>query len=105
MTADGFISLNYLNNYPIFGIITRNMSKIRTETEILIGRNLFLPKSEKDQILASNEKKQFEILPMLREMDKKQTILIKKVLKVEPDFFEELDRMAVEERDRRNSLK
>jgi len=72
--------------------MTNTQSRIRE----LIARNVVLKKSVKDDILAAPDDKQAEILPLLEAMDTDQTKMMRKVIKKDPDFFENLDAAASE---------
>ncbi|NCP67609.1 hypothetical protein GW756_05050 [bacterium] len=63
----------------------------------LLQRNLFLQPQLKAKILDATPEKQAEILPLLTEIDGKQTDLFKKVLKTNPNFFADLENMAIHE--------
>ena len=73
------------------------MSENLEVIKVLLGRNLFLSKTVKEQILESDEASQKEILPILEEMDEKQTLLFRKVLEKNPHFFGDLENMAIHE--------
>lgn len=65
------------------------------EIKTLLGRNLFVPKEVKAQILSSGEVLQAKTLEVLRLMDEKQTDLFKKILLKNPNFFGELKNLTI----------
>lgn len=73
------------------------MTEMNPQIKILLGRNLFLSKEVKIQIFESDTDSQAEILPILEEMDQKQTLLFRKVLEKNPHFFGDLENMAIHE--------
>ncbi len=73
------------------------MSEIINEIEELLSRNLFLAKDIKIQVMEADNQTQAEILPILRQMDEKQTDLFRKILEKNPHFFADLENMAIHE--------
>ena len=73
------------------------MSDVLDQINVLLGRNLFLSKEIKAQIVESDAEAQKAILPILVEMDEKQTLLFRKVLEKNPNFFGDLENMAIHE--------
>lgn len=63
----------------------------------LLQRSLFLKPELKEKILAASPEKQVEVLPLIVQIDAKQTDLFKKVLAENPHFFSDLENMAIHE--------
>lgn len=65
------------------------MTYIDTQIQELLGRNLFLAKKEKNEILAESQETKKELLPLLEAMDEKQTEIFRGAVQRNPDFFED----------------
>lgn len=68
-----------------------------TKLQELLQRNLFLRPELKQKILAAKPAKQLEILPLIEQIDEKQTALFRKALKKNPHFFADLENHAIHE--------
>jgi|GEM_PF-4813521 len=66
-----------------------------TELEQLLHRSLFVKPAIKTKILAASPAKQAEVLPLIVQIDAKQTSLFKKALAKNPHFFADLETQAI----------
>jgi len=68
---------------------------ISEQLDEFLSRNLFLEPELKQKILEADIEIQEEILPILTQMDEKQTDLFRKILEKNPHFFGDLENMAI----------
>lgn len=66
-----------------------------SEVQQLLQRSLFIKPEVKAKILASSLAKQAEVLPLIKQIDTKQTALFKKALVKNPHFFADLETQAI----------
>ncbi len=68
---------------------------VHEQLDEFLSRNLFLEPDLKQKILDADMTVQEEILPILSQMDEKQTDLFRKILEKNPHFFGDLENMAI----------
>ena len=67
-------------------------NQIDVRIQELLQRNIFLKESLLPQIQSTSPEKQLQLLPVLEQMDEKQTEVFQKVLEKNPDFFKYIKR-------------